>query len=74
MIHIGERIQWGSETALMYEAADYIDAVKEPLYTMDELVGIGVDALDAAGFTRNEYASAAIINALLATGQLKVRD
>lgn len=27
MINMGERIQWGSETAVMYEAADYIDAL-----------------------------------------------
>jgi len=27
MIHMGERIKWGSETALMYEAADALIAI-----------------------------------------------
>lgn len=48
MINMGERIAWGSETALMFEAADYIESLEgHPAPgVMDELHIAATQALE----------------------------
>ena len=66
MINMGEGVAWGSETALMDEAAAHIIAQREQIAALEKRVKAALERLDASLFTNAEHQQAKAI--LRATG------